>query len=85
MLDSISALPDNATVETKKTLVRSIAVHLLRYRESLIGLRTKAAVTLVALNEVGQDIDSNWLDKELLEYGTELEKRIHLKSVCDQC
>jgi len=85
MLDSINALPEGATVETKKTLLRSIARQLLQYRESLMGLRTKAVLTIVALNELGEDIDSNWADRELFEYGNELEKRIMIKNTCDQC
>ncbi len=85
MITSIQSVPDDATVETKKTLLRTIALQLLRERESLIGLRTRAAVTIISLNEVGQDITSNWLDAELFEYEVELQKRLEIKNLCSQC
>ena len=85
IITSIQSVPDDATVETKKTLLRTIALQLLRQRESLIGLRTRATITIVSLNELGEDITSSWLDAELFEYEMELQKRLEIKNLCDQC
>lgn len=85
LLESIQSLPDDASVETKKTVLLTIARDILRFRESLLVLRTRAVVTIVTLNELETVLDPVWYDAELQDYERELEERIRIKSLCDQC
>ncbi len=85
LLESIQSLPDDASVETKKTVLLTIARDILRLRESLLVLRSRAVVTIVTLNELETVLDPAWYDAELQDYEHELEERIRIKSLCDQC
>lgn len=85
LLESIQSLPEDASVETKKTVLLTIARDILRFRESLLVLRSRAVVTIVTLNELETVLDPVWYDVELQDYERELEERIRIKSLCDQC
>ena len=85
LLESIQSLPEDASVETKKTVLLTIARDILRFRESLLVLRSRAVVTIVTLNELETVLDPAWYDAELQDYEHELEERIRIKSLCDQC
>jgi hypothetical protein len=85
LLESIQSLPDDASVETKKSVLLTIARDILRFRESLLVLRTRAVVTIATLNELETVLDPVWYDAELQDYERELEERIRIKSLCDQC
>lgn len=85
LLESIQSLPDDASVETKKTVLLTIARDILRFRDSLLGLRTRAIITISTLNELESVLDPVWYDAELQDYEHELKERIEIKSRCGQC
>ena len=78
LLDTlVNAEPDNASVESKKNALRTIATALSGAGEPDGMLRGKAMMTLIALDHAPAGVDmSGWLRGELNIYKADLQAKL---------